>query len=338
MKTTDFIRISTLRTFCCLVSLACFSTHSLWAGQYTFTVRGENTYLNGEKILVAGLRCSNALISDATAGQLIANLDTFASYGVNTVSVFFQGSRFGDVKGYGEDGSLNPLHAARMGRIIEAADERGMVVLVGCLYWSNSKGKWESWTQKEAEAAVANTVRWLKKNKYRNVFVDIDNEGMARKAKGFDNRRMVIAGKKADPECVIATNYKGDPPPEVDLAIHHSRVAPGKPYIESEGTPSNAPGGYWGSYSKRKDYYNYINIGLYNEDMKKNQIKIAGEHFEKNQGYMLASTWLQCVAPHGPNMRPGGRGGDGGAGIKWWLEWLRAERGSYNPPPGREKK
>jgi sugar phosphate isomerase/epimerase len=76
---------------------------------------------------------------------------------------------------------LNPVHAERMARIIEAADRRGMVVLVGCLYWSTSKAKWDSWTQAEADKAVANTVAWLKENNYRNVFVDVDNEGMAQK-------------------------------------------------------------------------------------------------------------------------------------------------------------
>jgi len=122
--------------------------------KYVFTVRNGKTYLN-EKILVKGLRCSNALVSDESAAELIGHLDTFASFGINTVSVFFMGSRFGDVKGYNKDGNLNPVYAARMGRIIEAADERGMIVLVGCLYWGNSKAKWEHWTQTEADAAVA---------------------------------------------------------------------------------------------------------------------------------------------------------------------------------------
>jgi hypothetical protein len=317
-----------------LATILLFAT-DLQAGRYVFTVRGAETHLNGQHVLVKGLRCSNALISEQTTNQLITNLDTFASYGVNTISVYFMGSRFGDVKGYHEDGSLNPVYAARMGRIIEAADKRGMIVLVGCLYWGNSKAKWESWTQAEADAAVATTVLWLKQNNYRNVLVDVDNEGMARRAKGFDNRLMVIAGKKADPACVIATNFKGDPPPEADLGIHFSNKAPGKPYIESEGTPKNAPGGYWGSYSKRKDYYNYINIGLYNEQMKVNQKTITREHLTNGWGYMCASTWLQCPPPYGPNHRPGGDGSKAAPGIKWWLEYVRDTYGPYVRPPSR---
>ena len=314
------------------VILLCLSSPA-GAGDYAFTVRGEKTFLNDRALLVKGLRCSNALISDRTTQELIDQLDTFAGYGVNAVSVYFMGSRFGDVKGYNEDGSLNRAYTRRMARIIEAADRRGMIVLVGCLYWSNSRAKWESWTQREANKAVAATVAWLKEHDYRNVFVDIDNEGMAQRAKGFDPRQMVLAGKAADPDCVIATNFRGQPPAEADLAIHHSKRAAGKPYIESEASAGKAPGGYWGSYSKRDGYYNYINIGVYTDAMKADQIRQTTAHLSRGEGYMLASTWLQCVSPHGPNQRPGGDGSEANPGIRWWLEFLRDTYGPYTPGP-----
>ena len=320
------------RVIRCVLCLLCSLCHEGYASHYVFTVRGEKTCLNGQEFVVKGLRCSNALISDQTAGELIANLDTFARYGVNTIGVYFMGSRFGDVKGYRADGSLSPVHAKRMGRIIEAADQRGMVVLVGCLYWSTSKAKWDRWTQAEANAAVANTVSWLKEHDYRNVFIDVDNEGMARRAKGFDNRQMVLAGKAVDPTFVIATNFRGTPPPEADLGIHHAAKVAGKPYIQSEAVPANAPGNYWGTYSKKDGYYNYINIGLYSEDMKANQIQKTTEHLACGMGYMLASTWLQCVHPYGPNHNPGGYGTKEDPGIRWWLEHLREHYGPYEPP------
>jgi len=301
------------------------------AGDYAFTVRGEKTYLNGQVILVKGLRCSNALISDRETQELIDSLGAFAEYGVNTVSVYFMGSRFGDVKGYNEDATLNPVYAGRMGRIIEAADRRGMIVLVGCLYWSTSKAKWDHWTQADANRAVANAVRWLKENNYRNVFVDVDNEGMARAAKGFDNRQMVLAGKAVNPGCMIATNFRGEPLAEADLAIHHSRRTAGKPYIETEASPGNAPGGYWGAYSKKEGYYNYLNIGIYTDAMKAEQIEQTKAHLSRGEGYMLASTWLQCVSPYGPNHTPGGDGTPANPGVKWWLEFLRDTCGPYAP-------
>jgi len=117
--------------------------------------------VNGQEILILGLRCSNALLSDKTTQDLIDHLDPYKSYGINTVSVFLMGSRFGDVKGYNEDGSLNPIYTERLGKIIREADTRGMLVLVGCLYWGGSKAKWQSWTQAQIQQTLNHTRRGL---------------------------------------------------------------------------------------------------------------------------------------------------------------------------------
>jgi hypothetical protein len=287
-----------------------------FSGENVFSVKGTKTYLNGNEFLVIGLRCSNALISDETTNNLIEHLDLYKSYGVNTVSVFFQGSRFGDVKGYKEDAFLNPEYSNRMAQIIEACDEREMLVLVGCLYWGGSDGKWENWTQNEANAAVENTVKWLSENNYRNVFVDPDNEGMANRAKGFNIEEMIAAGKKADPDIVIGFNNHGYPPPNADLALHFSEKTSYRHYIESEGTMTD----YWGAYSKEKGLYNYINIGIYTEGKKKEQLRNTDKHLQNGLGYIFASTWLQCVPP---NNDPGGDGSPCNPGISWWLEHIR---------------
>ena len=306
------------------------------AGDNRFSVRGDQILLNGRPIKIIGLRCSNALMSDETTKQLIDHLDEFKSYGVNTVSVFFMGSRFGDVKGYAPDASLSPAHAARMGRIIEAADRRGMIVLVGCLYWSTSRAKEDlrHWTQVEANRAVANTVRWLKEKDYRNVFVDVDNEGMAHDATGWSIAGMIDAAHAADPTVVAAYNDSDPPPANADVLIHHTPRVPGRPWVQSEGTPNNAPGGYWGSYSKRDDLYNYINIGVYTDAMKEDQLRQTDRDLARHNGHMLASTWLQCVPPHGPNQRPGGDGSKDDTGIRWWLEHVKAKHGgAWKAPP-----
>ena len=296
-----------------------------------FSVKGTKTYLNEKEILVVGLRCSNALYSENSAAELIENLDVYKSYGVNTVSVFVMGSRYGNFKGYLEDASLNPVYSRRLAKIIQAANKREMIVLVGCLYWGGSTAKWESWTQKQANAAVYNTVQWLSKNNFRNVFVDVDNEGMAMREKGFGPGELVRAAKNADSTYFIATNFHGLPPAEADLGIHFSEKDPQKPYIESEGTPTNAPGNYWGKYSKAPPLENYINIGIYTDDMKANQIEQTKNHFENGWGYMFASTWLQCVPPHGPNANPGGDGSKNNPGIRWWLEAVKELLAKYNP-------
>ncbi|MFN2232213.1 MAG: hypothetical protein ACK2VA_20785 [Anaerolineae bacterium] len=306
--------------------------------KHVLSIRGPSAYLDDRTFLAKGLRCSNALISEQATDELIENLGLLTAYGVNAVSVYWMGSRFGDVRGYRCDASLNPLYAARMARIVEAADEKAMVVLVGCLYWGNSRAKWPHWTQEDANRAVYNTVAWLRGHDYRHTFVDVDNEGMARREAGFDNRAMLLAGKEANPACLIATNYHGDPPPEADLAIHHSNEALDKPYIETEGSPRDVPGegGYWGPYSKPGEgTYNYHRVGVYTEAMIGSQVALTREHLDHGRGYMLASTWLQAVPPLGPNHRPGGAGTAGNPGIRWWLEFLRDTYGPYVPGTAR---
>lgn len=323
--------MKSLFLFSCFLFLF-VSPRNTQAGNYFFSIKGNKTYLNNQEILVVGLRCSNALLTDQTTTDLIHHLDEYKSCGINTVSVFVMGSRFGNIKGYNEDGSLNMTYMKRLAKIIKAADKKGMIVLVGCLYWGGSEAKWESWTQKEANRAVANTVSWLKENDFRNVFVDVDNEGMAMRGAGFDPAELVRAAKAVDPSYCIATNFKGIPPAEADLGVHFSFKDENKPYIQSEGTPSNAPEGYWGKYSRQEDLINYINIGLYNDSMKVNQIEETKEHFQNGWGYMLASTWLQCVPPYGPNADPGGDGSVENPGVRWWLDEIKKIRGSYVPP------
>lgn len=291
------------------------------------SVRGSELLYNGSPTKLIGVRCSAALISDATTQQLIDNLDTFRSYGLNSMSVYVMGSRFSDVKGYRPDATLDPIYAARLARILDAADERQMIVLVGCLYWSTSRAKeeLEHWTQREANLAVANTVKWLAERNYRHVFVDPDNEGMATRATGWSFAELIDAGHAANPACLMAYNSKAPPPANVDVAIHFSPRIPGKPYVETEGTPTNA--NYWGTYSKRDGYYNYLNIGVYSEAMKANQLGKTVEFIEGANGYLFASTWLQAAPPLGPNMVPGGLGTREDPGVRWWLEFVREKFG-----------
>jgi hypothetical protein len=292
------------------------------AGNNVFSVKGTKTYLNNKEFLCIGLRCSNALISENTTNDVVRHLDLYSVFGINTISVFFMGSRFGDVKGYNSDGTLNQVYAKRMAKIIEACDDRDMVVLVGCLYWGTSEGKWTNWTQKEANTAIENTVRWLSENDYRNVFVDPDNEGMAHRDKGFDIEKMIAAGKKADPKIMIGCNDHGLPPANADLALHFSDKPEYKPYIQSEGTPPE----YWGAYSKEADLYNYINIGIYTPGKKQKQLQDTDDHLKNGMGYIFASTWLQCILP---NCNPGGDGSPCSPGILWWLEHIKDVYNQY---------
>jgi len=288
------------------------------------SVAGSDILLNGKPIKLKGVRLSNALTTDSTAAQAVSSLDTFAGYGLNTVTVYIMGSRFSNTKGYRPDATIDPDHAARLARIIEAADARGMVVLVGCLYWGTSTAKegLQHWTQREANLAVRNTVRWLKERGYRNVIVDPDNEGMAAREKGWSVESMIAAGREEDPGAVLAYNAMSTPPVNSHVNLHFSPKVAGKPWVESEGVPEMRH--YWGAYSKREGLNAYINVGLYSEDQKRLQLRDTREAMDRYSGYIMASTWLQSSPPYGPNYAPGGDGSPGSPGIRWWLDYMKA--------------
>lgn len=307
---------------------------------HRFSVENGKTLLDEKPFLAKGLRCSNGLYSEEVTAELVSQLDVYALHGLNCISVFLMGNRFGDVKGYLPDATLDPTYSKRLARIIEAADKLGMVVIVGCLYWEESKAKYDTWQQADAERAVKNTAQWLADKHYTNVMIDVDNEGMARTHRGFSDRALVVAAKSAYPSCVVATNFIGMPPEEADMGIHFSDKAEGKPYIESEGVPENAPGGYWVKYSRvedinntyrRAEYQNYNNIGVYTPEMKIDQINRTLAHLDRGYGYMIASTWLQAAPPFGPNYHLGGYGTHTDPGIRWWAEFIRERYGAYRP-------
>ena len=289
--------------------------------QNVFSAQGNQTLLNGQPFQAIGLRCSNAMLSEESVDALVGHLEEYESYGINTISVFFMGSRYSNINGYNLDGSIKETYKKRMSKIIEACDKREMVVLVGVLYWGAqqsdfSNAYYKDWKQKDVNTALVNTITWLRENNYRNVFIDPDNEGMAERGAKFNIDEMICEGKRVDESYSIAYNGKGYAPPCADLAVHFCNITQGIPYIQSEGTPSQ----YWGDYSKEQGLDHYINVGIYTEGKKKEQIEETSKLLDAGHGYMFASTWLQNIPP---NYDVGGDGSPCNPGIKWWLDFVK---------------
>lgn len=113
--------------------------------------------------------------------EFVAAMPSWRSAGLLAFTVNFQG---GSPQGYSSeqrwhnsafeaDGHLRPDYAARMARIVERADELGMVVILGFFYF----GQDQRLTDEAAVvAAVANATEWLMGRGYRNVIVEIANE------------------------------------------------------------------------------------------------------------------------------------------------------------------
>lgn len=113
--------------------------------------------------------------------EFIAAMPEWQSHGLVSFTLNLQG---GSPYGYSQaqpwhnsafnaDGSLDPAYLGRLERILNRADELGMVPILGFFYF----GQDQRLTDEAAViAAVDNTVAWLAGKGWRNVLIEINNE------------------------------------------------------------------------------------------------------------------------------------------------------------------
>ena len=172
-----------------------------------FHINGRPTYAgrswNGHRIegLLLNSRMVQAVFDDLNPGtasrwayadtgkwdaernvrEFIAAMPDWKRHGLLAFTVNFQG---GSPEGYSQtqpwdtgaftaDGSLRPEFAVRMRRVLDAADEQGMVVILGFFYFGQDQ-------RLRDEAAVVRATdeatRWLLDGGWRNVLVEVNNE------------------------------------------------------------------------------------------------------------------------------------------------------------------
>lgn len=113
--------------------------------------------------------------------EFLAAMPEYRKHGLLAVTVNLQG---GSPEGYSKsqpwhnsaieaDGSLRPDYLNRMKRVIDKADSLGMAVILGIFYFGQDQR-----LKDEAAIirAVDNTVEWVKKNGWRNVLIEVNNE------------------------------------------------------------------------------------------------------------------------------------------------------------------
>jgi hypothetical protein len=113
--------------------------------------------------------------------EFIAAMPEWKRHGLLAFTVNFQG---GSPEGYSStqpwetgaftaEGGLRPDYAARMRRVLDAADQQGMVAIVGYFYFGQDQ-------RLRDEAAVIRATdeatRWLLDGGWRNVLVEVNNE------------------------------------------------------------------------------------------------------------------------------------------------------------------
>lgn len=119
---------------------------------------------------------------EKNSDALIAALPEWYRYGLRAITVGLQGGwpvGMGNVEAinhnpFGPEGDeMDPAFFGRMQRIIEAADEIGMIIIVNIFYWAQAQ------RMSGAHAilkVLRNTCHWIKDHGWTNVMIDVANE------------------------------------------------------------------------------------------------------------------------------------------------------------------
>ena len=120
--------------------------------------------------------------ADRNTREFLAAMPVWKKHGLLSFTINFQG---GSPQGYSkeqpwinsafnfEDGSLRPEYLARLEKILDKADELGMVPIVGYLYFGQEpRFKDEAAVVK----AIDNATDWLLSKGYTNLLIEINNE------------------------------------------------------------------------------------------------------------------------------------------------------------------
>lgn len=306
-----------------------------------FEIKNDRAYLGGHQVELWGLRCGNALHSEAITERHVRNLDNMAAHGINTIGVYLQGSNAGwpdpqrATNGFTRDGGLLPDVAARLERLVREADHRGMVVMVGL--FTHRKDQ-EFYDDEAVERAIEEAAALLRDRRLKNVFVDIVHEfshprGMDkeifREPDGEAKKAKLTAWFKAiapDVEvgvCPDASSGTGDSYPGMDVRLIQKAMP-----IPREGFVVNVE-------TQRQDAYQ--NDGIFNQ-ANLDSIFADCRRFREapnaamlfHAGFIQGITNYSGSAPH-PEM--GGYGtGSRDRGVRFYYEWVRDNVGRWEYP------
>jgi hypothetical protein len=165
--------------------------------------------------------------ADRNTNEFIAAMDEWYAKGLLAFNINFQG---GSPEGYSKtqpwennafepDGTLRPAYVKRMERIVDKANQLGMVVNLGIFYFGQDQRLKD---EKAVIAAVDNTVAWILQKKYKNIILEMANEsnnnGYQHKIIGQDRiHELILRVKKNAPKLLVSTSFNGNciPPDKV---------------------------------------------------------------------------------------------------------------------------
>lgn len=168
--------------------------------------------------------------AERNVSEFIAAMPKWKSHGLLAITVNFQG---GSPEGYSksqpwisgafsEDGSLRPEFAARMKRVLDAADANGMAVILGYFYFGQDQ-------RLKDEAAVIHATdeatNWILAGGWKNVLVEVNNEtnikaydhDILRPARIHELIERVHNAERDDRHLLVGTSYGGGAIPKENV-------------------------------------------------------------------------------------------------------------------------
>ena len=182
---------------------------------------------------------------DRNTTEFIAAMPAWHAHGLLAFTLNLQG---GSPEGYSReqpwensafeaDGRLRPAYLARLQRILDRADDLGMVVILGLFYFGQDE-------RVANEAAVARAidgiVDWVQTHGYRNVLLEINNEcdlgydhAALQPAHVADTIRRAQRPGPGGRRLLVSTSYKGGALPSAEviaaadfILLHGNAVKP----------------------------------------------------------------------------------------------------------------
>lgn len=144
-------------------------------------VQGIFDDLNPETILNWEYPDSGKWDPERNTDEFIANMEEWRNHGLLSFTINLQGgSPFGYSQSqpwynsaFTEKGELREDYMGRLKRILDNADELGMVPIVGYFYFGQDERLHD---EQAVIAAVQNATDWLQEGGYKNVLIEINNE------------------------------------------------------------------------------------------------------------------------------------------------------------------
>ncbi|HSW51087.1 MAG TPA: hypothetical protein VLH09_12975 [Bryobacteraceae bacterium] len=120
------------------------------------------------------------------------------------------------------DGGLRPAYMRRLARILDRADELGMVAIVGYFYFGQDQRVKD---EPAVKRAVVNATNWLLDGGYRNVLVEINNEtdiaaydhAILKPPRVHELIELAKSTTKGGRRLLVGTSYGGGTPAESNV-------------------------------------------------------------------------------------------------------------------------